>query len=392
MGPTAGAVLAEWGADVIKVEQPATGDPVRHLRPRPGVAQEAAVNTNLHHANRGKRSVGIDLSTEDGHSLLMKLAAQSDVFLTNYLPRVRTKLAIDVEDIRRANPTIVYARSSARGPRGPEADLGGYDFATFWCRAGLADVLHSSELRYPPVMPSGGMGDMTAGAVLAGAISAALLQREREGTSPVVDVSLLATGAWMMGLNVAAAAGAHPLRLHSQEDRDHPPNPLVNVFRTADDRFVALCLLQSDEAWPELCLRMDRPDLLADERFADHDALIRHSAELTAILDSVFRTATLAEWRQRLHRTKAVWEVVQDLPEVATDVQMVANDYIQPVPGSESVAGAPSHLVSAPAQFDERSGPVSPAPELGQDTEHVLLALGYQWEDILQLKEQKVIT
>jgi crotonobetainyl-CoA:carnitine CoA-transferase CaiB-like acyl-CoA transferase len=392
MGPTAGGVLAEWGADVIKVEPPATGDPVRHLRHRSAVDTSVPLNVNLHHANRSKRSIGIDVATDAGHALLMRLVERGDVFLTNYLPAVRAKLRVDVADVQAVNPRMIYARSTALGPRGPENHRAGYDYATFWCRTGIADALFTSELSYPPVMASGGMGDMTTGAVLAGAISAALLKRERTGEASVVDVSLLATGAWMMGLNVAAAAGGHPLRLHSQADRDRPANPLVNIFRTKDDRFLALCLLQTDWAWPELCDRIGRPDLAADTRFSTHDGLMAHSSLVTAALDDVFRTATLTEWQTRLHNTRGVWETVQDLSEVAADGQMLANGYLQALPGHESVPGAPTHLVSAPAQFDETAGPIAPAPELGQHTEELLLELGCAWDDIVELKEAQVIT
>lgn len=392
MGPTAGGVLAEWGADVIKVEPPASGDPVRHLRHRSSVEAPVPLNVNLHHANRGKRSIGIDIAAESGHSLLMRFVERGDVFLTNYLPAVRSKLRVDVEDVKAVNPKMVYARSTAVGPRGPERDRAGYDYATFWCRTGIADALYTGDQSHPPVMASGGMGDMTTGAVLAGAISAALLQRERTGEAAVVDVSLLATGAWMMGLNAAAAAGGHPLRLHSQADRNQPANPLVNIFRTKDDRFIALCLLQTDWAWPELCERIDRPDLAADDRFATHQDLVSHSGELTAELDQVFLSATLQEWENRLRGTRGVWEPVQNLAELAGDPQMLANGYLQPLPGHETATGAPTHLVSAPAQFDETPGPIGVAPELGQHTEELLLELGYEWDDIAQFKEARVIT
>ena len=392
MAPTAGAVLAEWGAEVIKVEQPSMGDPVRKLRQRGMIATEVPLNVSVHHANRNKRSIGIDLSTERGHELLLQLVDRCDVFLTNYLPSVRAKLRIDVDDIRQRNPRTVYARASALGPRGPERDCGGYDYATFWCRSGIAGALHTKELSYPPVMASGGMGDMTTGAFLAGAISAALLQREREGVAPVVDTSLLATGAWLMAMNVAAAADDRPLRLHSQADRNEPPNPLVNLFRTSDDRYIAFCLLQTDWAWPELCDRIDRPDLAEDPRFADHAGLVAHSAEVTAVLDAVFAARTLAAWEKALHGTRGVWEVVQDLGEVARDPQMLANDYIQPLTCAGDVADAPTHLVSSPAQFDERSAVPRVAPQLGQHTEEVLLELGYGWDDIVQMKDESVIT
>ena len=169
MAPSAGGVLAEWGADVLKVEHPSKADPARALRHRGIIGSETPMNVSFHQANRNKRSIGIDLSTSAGHELLMKIVAESDVFLTNFLPGVRGRLNIEVEDIRKYNADIIYARGSAVGPRGAERDRGGYDYSTFWSRTGIAGALHTSELKYPPVMASGAMGDMATGAFLAGA-------------------------------------------------------------------------------------------------------------------------------------------------------------------------------------------------------------------------------
>ena len=284
MAPSAGGVLAEWGADVLKVEHPRKAIQ-RGLRRQRHHRFGNTDECQFHQANRNKRSIGIDLSTSAGHELLMKIVAESDVFLTNFLPGVRGRLNIEVEDIRKYNADIIYARGSAVGPRGAQRDRGGYDYSTFWSRTGIAGALHTSELKYPPVMASGAMGDMATGAFLAGAISAALLKRERGGGGFVVDASLLATGVWLMALNVAAAAGGRPVYFHSQLDRSEPSNPLVNNFRTRDDRYISFCLLQPSWAWPELCERMGREDLLeTNPRFRDFEGLQKYSRELTVIL------------------------------------------------------------------------------------------------------------
>lgn len=392
MAPTAGAVLAQWGADVIKVEHPLRADPSRNLRHRALVENKAPINVSFHHANRNKRGVGIDVGTEEGHELLMKLLDRADVFLTNFLPPVRQHLRIDVEHVQARNPRVVYARASAVGPNGDERDRGGYDYATFWCRSGIAAALQTRDLDYPPVMASGSMGDFTTGAFLAGAISAALLQRERGGPAEVVDVSLLATGAWIMAMNVTAAAGGHPVYLRSQLDRSEPTNPLVNVFRTKDDRYLVLCLLQTDWSWPELCERIERPDLLADERFTGLANLQANSTALTILLDDVFAEHTLADWQRRLEGMRGVWDVVQNVAELAHDPQVLANGYVQTLVGASEHPGAPSHVVSPPAQFGGTNPAAVVGPELGQHTEEVLQELGLDWDAIVALKDRMVIT
>ncbi|HWE55735.1 MAG TPA: CoA transferase [Acidimicrobiales bacterium] len=389
MAPTASGVMAEWGADVIKIEHPELGDPSRKLRSRSLVSTPAPLNVNFFHANRNKRSLGLNIATPQGHELLLRLVETADVFLTNFLPPTRRKLRIDVDDLRAVNPRLIYARGSALGPKGEESERGGYDYATFWCRTGIADSLRPGPGVYPPVMPTGAMGDMTTGAFLAGAISAALLQRDRTGQPAVVDASLLATGTWMMAANVAAAAGDHQPYLMNRLDRMAPVNPVVNIFRTGDDRHIVLCLLQADWAWPEFCGLVDRPDLA--DRFIGLADLQAHSPEITAELDALFATRTLEQWRAALAPGRGVWEVVQDVAEVAGDPQVLANGYIRPLAGADPMVGAPSHLVAAPVQFDEQATDLVAAPELGQHTEDILLDLGYDWDQIGSLKDDKII-
>lgn len=389
MTPTASGVMAEWGADVIKIEHPELGDPSRKLRNRALVSTPAPLNVNFFHANRNKRSLGLNIAHPRGHELLLKLVADADVFVTNFLPATRRKLRIDVDDLRGCNPRLIYARGSALGPKGAERERGGYDYASFWCRTGIADSLRNGEGVYPPVMPTGAMGDMTTGAFLAGAISAALLQRERTGEVSVIDASLLATGTWMMAANVAAAAGDHEPYLLNRLDRTAPVNPVVNIFRTQDDRYLALCLLQADWAWPEFCALVGRPDLAV--RYVGLQDLQANTAEITVELDALFATRTVAEWKVVLAPGRGVWEVVQDVAEVANDPQVQANGYVRPLAGADQMEGAPSHLVAAPVQFDETPSDLQAAPELGQHTEDILLGLGYDWDQIGALKDEKVV-
>src|SRR4029450_1753640 len=275
--PSAGTVLVDWGADVIKVEHPVTGDPQRGLVTSgalPGGA--SAVNSIMEQPNRGKRSVAIDVSRPDGHEAFMRLIEGADVYLTNYLPQVRRKLGVDVDDIRARNPRVIVARGSGQGVKGPDAEKGGYDAASFWARGGVAAVGPTNAEGWPAGQPSAAFGDVMGGLATAGAIAAALLQRERTGETAVVDVSLLATAMWQLSPMVVAARLFGLTRLPTA-NRLRNPNPGVNTYRTADDRFISLVLLQPDKFWDDLATRLERPELVTDERFRTGAARAQNS-------------------------------------------------------------------------------------------------------------------
>ena len=203
--PAAGAVLADWGADVIKVEHAETGDAQRGLRIGTGGAAIGTFQPLMEHPNRGKRSVGLALDTPGGHAVLMDLVREADVFLINFLAAARRRLHLEVDDIRAANPNIIYVRGSSHGQRGPDAEKGGYDGSTFWCRMGSAWGATSPGSPRVTGMPAGAYGDSMGGMTIAGGIAAALLARERTGSPSVVDVSLMSIGSWAMALSIGNA-------------------------------------------------------------------------------------------------------------------------------------------------------------------------------------------
>lgn len=383
--PSAGAVLAEWGADVIKIEHAVTGDPQRGLRQTGTMRVEGDPNPNVEHANRGKRSLGLDISNPQGREVLLDLVRGADVFLTSFLPRVRTKLNIDVDDIRAVNPKIVYARGSALGPRGVESDKGGYDMTAFWARAGVAATLTPEGTEGMIAPPGPAFGDTISGTNLAGGIAAALFKRERTGEPSVVDVSLLSSGVWAMGHTIALSAhlGRH-MEAPKAGGHGSPRNPLSGVYRTADDRYVSLVMLQPGRFWADVCRHIERPDLIDDPRFADAESIGENTAEAVAILREVIGGKPLSEWIQRFGTLSGPWAPIQDSLQVVSDPQVRANEYI--------VKAGELELVANPVQFDVVAPESGPAPEFAAQTEEILLELGLDWERIIELKTAGAVT
>lgn len=383
--PVAGAVLAEWGADVIKIERPVTGDPQR------GLVTSGLIPTGpggvahmMELPNRGKRSVGLDLSSQDGHGVLLELCATADVFLTNFRPQARRKLRIDVADIRAVRPDVIYVRGSGLGQRGPEAERGGYDNSTFWGRGGPADILskvHGGD-GYPMPQPGPAFGDVIGGLTIAGGISAALFHRERTGEPVVVDNSLLGTAMWATGAS-SMAAGLFGVTSFPAMDRRHMPNPLVNSYRTADGRFLSLCMLESDRYFGDLVTAMGHPELATDARFVDAASRAEHCADCVDQLDRAFAERTFAEWKEILLEAKGVWAPVQSPAELLEDPQALANGYVREV---EAGSGTVFKMVSSPLQFDEQPPDLTRAPEHGEHTDEVLGELGFDIDRIMELK------
>ena len=387
--PSGGSVLVDWGADVIKVEHPLTGDPQRGLITSGLVPFGAGgVNFMVEQPNRGKRSVTLDLSHPDGREALLRLVETADVFLTNFMPPVRRKLRIDTDDLRARNPDIIVARGSGAGPKGPEAEKGGYDGASFWARGGLGAVMPEREGGWPASQPSPAFGDVMGGLATAGAIAAALVQRERTGKASVVDVSLLATAMWQISPLVVAAKLFGFGRLPGGGGRPMSGNPGVGTYRTADDRFISLILLQSDKHWVDFVERLGVPDMATDPRFADSAARAENAAECVARLDEAFGAHPLSHWREVLDTFEGVWSPFQTLDELHDDVQVQANGYL---PSMTAGNGDEVALVASPAQFDEQPVQVTRAPEHGEHTELVLLEAGYDWDELTALKEKGAI-
>ncbi|MCV6979733.1 CoA transferase [Mycolicibacterium pulveris] len=384
--PSAGAVLAEWGAEVIKVEPRAGGDPQRGLVTM-GIVDEGggAVNYMIEIPNRGKKSIGVDLSTSGGRDVVREVAKTCDVFLTSYLPDRRKKFGIDVDDIREVNPSIVYVRGSGHGPKGPDANKPGYDGVSYWARGGIATVLTEDAEELVRSRPA--FGDLLGGMTIAGGIAAALYKKATTGQGSVVDVSLLGLAAWNLSPDVAVSQihGGSAIPKFGHADA---PNPLVGTYRTKDGRYVQLMMLQLDKFYAEAMRVIGLPELIDDPRFADPASRYENRVSLIALLDEAFAKRTVAEWREILAPLSGAWGIVQTPAEVCEDPAVTANGYVAQ---TETVNGVPFSIPTNPVQFDERSVVPTGAPEHGQHTEEVLMDAGLDWETIEKLKESGAI-
>jgi crotonobetainyl-CoA:carnitine CoA-transferase CaiB-like acyl-CoA transferase len=339
-------------------------------------------------ANRGKRSVGIDVSQPEGRRLLGRLVEQADVFVTNLRPGARARLGIDVDDVRADNVDVIYVRGTAFGSRGPDAERGGYDTGAYWARSGMAHLVHAAAGgEGSPPAPRPAFGDVVGGLTIAGAMSAALYQRATTGEPSVIDASLLASGMWQVQPDlVNAAVSDLDAPSPGPPSRDEVWNPLMLPYRTADDRWVALMVLTPDRHWPVLCRLLGRPELADDPRYVDLDARRANAAACVAALDDAFAIRTLAEWTEAFAGFEGEWAPVQTPGEVLVDPQVVANGYLADVEVGDGEDGRRIPLVTSPVQFDEAPGHPTRAPEHGEHTEAVLLALGLTWDELAALK------
>jgi crotonobetainyl-CoA:carnitine CoA-transferase CaiB-like acyl-CoA transferase len=391
--PAAGAVLADWGADVIKVEHAERGDAQRGLVRVLGL-DVASKGTSffpiMEGPNRGKRSVGLALDKPSARPVLEALVRQADVFLTNYLPGPRARLKIDVEHIRAINPDIIYVSGSGFGPQGPEADKGGYDSTAFWARGGSAAGVTPRDSDRMMGMPSGAYGDVMGGMTIAGGIAAALYSRKVTGEPSVIDVSLLGVGAWatQFSVNLALLAGGPPLRPEPPK-HGSATNPLIGTYRTSDDRWLMLSMLQPGKYWPEFCKVAGREDLAADDRFNTTEKIMANAAEAAEIVADILRGRTYAEWLKRFEGMEGQWAAVQDAWEVAQDPSLRANGNIAQVIDAD---GKPRELVASPVRFDRQSPQLTRAPQFAEHTDEILRELGWSDEELLALKIDGAIT
>jgi crotonobetainyl-CoA:carnitine CoA-transferase CaiB-like acyl-CoA transferase len=388
--PSAGVILAEWGADVIKIEHPVRGDAQRGLARAGGLAIDPDRNPVIEHANRGKRSVGVDISTPQGQALLYQMAKTADIFLTNYLPSIRQKLKIDVEHLRAINPSIIYVRGSAYGEKGPERDMGGFDATAFWSRSGIAYSMSPQEFDVP-LMPSiGGFGDSIGGMNIAAGVCAALYHRKDTGTALEVDVSLLSTAWWSAGVGVnTATVSEKVVRNRIPTAGSAPGNPFIGNFKTSDGRTINLFTMQPGPHFRSLFEHLGLSELAQDPRFCNAHALMENWQAASEYMVKAFASQSFAYWCDRLKTYSGQWAPIQSFLDLAKDEQALANDMLLEVEAADG--GATMRLVRGPVQFNNEAASATRAPQASEHTESVLLELGMEWEQIEKLKSAGVI-
>lgn len=381
--PVAGALLADWGADVIRVEH-LDGDPYRGLATQGIGTDRGGVNLSMALANRGKRSLALDLRRAAGLDVFHELLASADVLLTSLRPGALDRLGLTAEKVRERYPSLIYARGNGFGVKGPDADQPGYDSSAFWARGGVGHVLTPAEQDYP-ISQRGAMGDRNGAMALAFGIAAALLKRTRTGVGSVVDVSLLGIAMWMLSSDLLAALNGSVVQRVS--GRAALMSPLTATYRTKDDRHVQLMFLQGDRYWPEFCRTVGRPELADDTRFVNLAARRDNAAACVVELDAIFAEHTLDDWKSILAKLDAPWAPIQSVEELVDDPQVVANCYIASVDdGDDSY-----RLPTVPVQFNGRPPVLTRAPEHGEHTEAILSELGYDWDRIGELAAGGVI-
>jgi crotonobetainyl-CoA:carnitine CoA-transferase CaiB-like acyl-CoA transferase len=388
--PAAGGILADWGADVIKVEHPLRGDTQRGFLNMGGVRLDPLRHTLIEHPNRGKRSVGIDLSNPEGQELLYELARKSDVFLTNYLPQVRQKNRFDVEHIRAVNPNIIYARGSAWGNKGPEREVGGFDGTAFWSRSGIADAMTPAELDGPLTMGIPAFGDSIGAMFIAGGISAALFHRERTGEAKVMDVSLMSSAWWASGALLSqimetgvAMKNAMPASGGSAR------SPFNGNYRTSDGGTINLCINSPTGLIRDTFEHLGLPELADDPRFSEPVKLFENAKAASDLMVKAFASKPFAYWKDHLKTMRGQWAPVQSFKELLEDEQALANDMVVEVEAADG--GKPLRLVRGPVQWDDEPLKTTRAPQASEHTEIVLLEMGVEWERIEQLKANGAI-
>jgi crotonobetainyl-CoA:carnitine CoA-transferase CaiB-like acyl-CoA transferase len=376
--PVAATVLADYGANVIKVEPPETGDPNRHIMATLASYPKADVNYPWQMDSRGKRSIAIDLKSADGQAVLHRLAAKADIFITNYPINVRGRLKIAYEDIAPLNAQLIYASFTGYGESGPDRDQLGFDSTAYFARSGLLDCNRYEGQPPGVVMPA--QGDRGSGMTLLAAILMGLVQRGKTGRGVQVSSSLYANGLWANGVGAQAALlGAV---LPPRPPRERPRNPLTNLYKSADDRWMQLTIVREDKQWGAFCKMIARPDLEHDARFAEATLRRRNGVELTQILDAIFVAEPWSVWRKKFIEAGVPVGLIGTLRDLAGDEQAVAAGAVveTDIPGMPRTLAAPFQMSGiAPKR-------ATAAPALGQQTDEILSEAGFTAADIARLR------
>ena len=382
-GPAATTILSDFGADVIKVEPPGTGDPSRNLfkvPPNP----VSSTNYMWQLTNRNKRSIALNLKSPKGQGILRQLIGWADVLVVNFPPPVRARLHLTYEEVAAINPRIIYADVTGYGNSGPDVAEPGFDITAYWARSGLMDATRGAGC--PPALPVPGLGDQATATTLYASILTGLYRREKTGQGCHVSAALVAEGMWAAAMWVQAALDG--ARFYPKIDRQHPPDPLVNTYQTSDERWFLL-VAEGEKWWDALAGAVGHPEWAADERFSAQDRRVTHADALTHLLEEAFAAHSFDYWRNALAQARIPFSLVQTVEELAHDPQLRANNFLVPIADG---AETPHLTVDSPVHIEQETK-VHPrlAPALGQHTQEVLKELAYDEKTIEELRADGVI-
>ena len=380
--PSAAAILADWGADVIKVERP-TGDPLRGFMGAGYVADTGDFNFLFEQFNRNKRGISLDLRSPGGRAVIDRILPETDVFITNFLPSAREKLRLEPADIWAVNDKVVYAKGHGQGQRGPDADLGGFDAVSYWSRGGIGHMLTPAE--GPFIMQRGAMGDAPSGAFLAGGIAAALYQRSRTGKGSVVDVALLSSACWTLAVDLVPAS----IRGEDPPKGGFRPlsSPLVGPYQTADGRWVVLNMLDPDRHWEPCCRALGLDGYIDHPDFATTALRAEHNVAIWEVFRDRIASLPFEEVIRGLRVHDTIFAPLATPLEVLADPQVSANGYLPAHPVHPR-----ARLAAAPVQFDDELPQIERgAPAIGEHTDAVLSEYGMSVEEIAALRSAGAI-
>lgn len=379
--PGASVLLADQGAEVIKIETPGSGDPYRTLKIGDG-REAGATNLAMEQNNRSKKSIALDLKQPEGREALLKLIETADVFLTSLRPRAIRSLKLDVADLRARNPKLIYVRGNGLGFRGAEADKPGFDASSFWARGGMCYAFTPPGAQ--PPLPRPALGDHAGSMALAYGIAAALYRRAMTGEASVVETSLLATAVWMLSADVTYSQ----IPGYSVHGRATGVAPLKRAYTTRDGRLIQLMLLDPRPHWGPLCRLLGMEEIAGDPRFADHDARTANAAELIGLIQARIGARNWAQWEPIFGAWDAPWELIARVEDLPEDPQVQANDMIFPMQvGAERI-----RVVAGPTAFDGRTAldDARASPGMGEHTAQYLRELGYETAHIEDLKQRGI--
>ncbi len=373
--PGAGAILSDWGADVIKIEPP-KGDPIRGFFRTIGTDIED--NPVFDFDNRGKKSIVVDTSTKEGQDLLRKMIKDADVFLTNVRPGGLERSGLDYDSLKELNPRLVYCSLTGYGLEGEDADRPGFDIASFWCRTGVANLTIPKGT--DPYALRTAFGDHTTSISAAAGILAALFEAQKTGKGRLVEASLFRTGLYALGSDFAIQLAFN--KIASTKGRYEQNLPITNFFKSSDDHWICIVARQGNTDWEPLCKALGIEQYVEDERFTSAKARRANQRIIVEIMDKAFAKYTKEEMAGRLDEQSIAWSPVQTLAEVAKDPQAISAGAIVQTPsakGDGSTYPSPASPVRFPGADD---GPKGPSPRMGEHTKSILADMGISNDEV----------